>query len=45
MFEFSGKSRELQVKLNAFMDEYIYPNEKKYARQLHEAENRFTPLP
>jgi acyl-CoA dehydrogenase len=33
-FEHSPKSRELQDKLLAFMDEHIYPNEKVYAEQL-----------
>jgi len=45
MFEFSEKSRQLQEKLLAFMDEYIYPNEKTYAEQLHTAQNRFAALP
>jgi acyl-CoA dehydrogenase len=33
-FEHSARSRELQDKLLAFMDEHIYPNEKVYAEQL-----------
>ncbi|MEH6551763.1 MAG: acyl-CoA dehydrogenase family protein [Pseudomonadales bacterium] len=45
MYEFSEKSKTLQTKLLAFMDEYIYPNEEAYARQLHAAENRFAALP
>jgi acyl-CoA dehydrogenase len=45
MYEFSNKSKELQSKLKAFMDAHIYPNEAAYAQQLHEAENRFAPLP
>ncbi len=45
MFAFSEKSQQLQAKLLAFMDDYIYPNEKAYAEQLHRAENRFSPLP
>jgi acyl-CoA dehydrogenase len=45
MFEFSDKSKNLQNKLLAFMDEHIYPNEKAYAEQLHNAENRFAPVP
>jgi acyl-CoA dehydrogenase len=45
MYEFSSKSKELQSKLKAFMDAHIYPNEAAYAQQLHEAENRFAPLP
>jgi len=45
MFNHSEKSLELHARLNVFMDEYIYPNERAYARQLHKAENRFAPLP
>lgn len=45
MFEFSEKSKQLQTKLLAFMDEYIYPNEHKYAEQLASMENRFAPVP
>jgi len=45
MFTFSEKSQQLQARLSAFMDEYIYPNETAYAEQLHNAENRFAPLP
>ena len=45
MFEHSQKSKDLQAKLLAFMDEHIYPNETAYAEQLHAAENRFAPLP
>ncbi len=45
MYEFSKKSLKLQHSLNQFMDEYIYPNEHKYAKQLQQATNRFAPLP
>lgn len=45
MYQFSDKSLALQAKLAAFMDEYIYPNEDTYAKQLDAAENRFAPLP
>ena len=45
MYSFSEKSQRLQVQLSAFMDEHIYPNEKAYAQQLHNAANRFAPLP
>ncbi|BFM15094.1 acyl-CoA dehydrogenase family protein [Maricurvus nonylphenolicus] len=45
MFEFSEKSKQLQTKLLAFMDEHIYPNEHKYAEQLASMENRFAPVP
>ena len=29
-FSFSGKVKDLQQRLQAFMDEYIYPNEQRY---------------
>ena len=45
MYSFSEKSQQLQAKLNRFMDEHIYPNEAAYAEQLHQAENRFAPIP
>jgi acyl-CoA dehydrogenase len=33
-FEFNDKTKELQRRLLAFMDEYIYPNEKKYYEEV-----------
>jgi acyl-CoA dehydrogenase len=33
-FAFSGKVKELQRRLGAFMDEYIYPNEKSYYEEI-----------
>ncbi|NHN37630.1 acyl-CoA dehydrogenase [Pseudomaricurvus alcaniphilus] len=45
MYQHSDKSLQLLDKLNAFFEQHIYPNEEAYARQLHEAENRFAPLP
>jgi len=45
MYTFSEKSQQLQSKLSAFMDEHIYPNEEEYAKQLHNAENRFAAVP
>lgn len=41
----SKKAQDLLVKLKSFMDEYIYPNEKAYAEQLHGMSNRFSKLP
>ena len=35
-FEYSEKVKYLQKKLNAFMDEYIYPNEQLFAAQIEE---------
>jgi acyl-CoA dehydrogenase len=45
MFEFSERSLQYQQLLTSFMDEHIYPNEEKYARQLHDAPNRHSYLP
>jgi acyl-CoA dehydrogenase len=45
MFEFSKTSLELAENLNAFMDEYIYPNESEYAHQVANAENRWAIIP
>jgi acyl-CoA dehydrogenase len=42
-FEFSPKTKELQHKLTAFMDEHIYPNEPLYWRQIEE--DRWRPVP
>ncbi|MBW1818025.1 MAG: acyl-CoA dehydrogenase family protein [Deltaproteobacteria bacterium] len=41
--EFSDKSRELQVRVKAFMEEHIYPNEKAFARERDEGD-RWQPL-
>ncbi|GIO22556.1 acyl-CoA dehydrogenase [Oceanobacillus sp. J11TS1] len=43
-FEYSDKVKGLQKKLNNFMNEYIYPNEKKYEEQL-KADDRFAIVP
>ncbi len=45
MYQFSEKSAALQVQLQAFMHEHIYPNESVHAEQLHSASQRFAPLP
>ena len=45
MYQFSQQSQELQQRLQGFMDEHIYPSEDAYARYLHQAENRWAPIP
>lgn len=45
MYRFSDKSVDYQNRLQDFMDEHIYTNEQTYREQLHQAENRFAPLP
>ena len=41
-FDHSEKVREFRMRLEEFMDEHVYPNEKVYAEQLRSAENRWT---
>ena len=36
MFEFSPKVQDLQKRLSAFMEEHIYPNEKRYYKEAEE---------
>jgi acyl-CoA dehydrogenase len=43
-FAHSEKVRQLQQQLTAFMDQYIYPNEKRYYLQTREAD-RWQPVP
>jgi acyl-CoA dehydrogenase len=43
IFEFSDKVKDLQKRLQAFMNEYIYPNEKTYYAQVAEG-NRWQPV-
>lgn len=42
-FAYSAKTQELQAKLQAFMVEYIYPNEKAYHEELNSGD-RWQPL-
>ncbi|HKZ78540.1 MAG TPA: acyl-CoA dehydrogenase family protein [Pyrinomonadaceae bacterium] len=42
LFECSDKVKQLQHKLSAFMDEYVYPNEKTYYEQI-DAGDRWQP--
>jgi len=37
-FDISDRTKDLQQRLTAFMDTYIYPNEAEYYRQLNEGE-------
>jgi acyl-CoA dehydrogenase len=43
-FEYSAKTKELQKKLLAFMDEHIYPNEPKYYAHTR-SDKRWEPVP
>jgi acyl-CoA dehydrogenase len=42
-FDYSDRVKELQKKLTAFMDEYIYPNEELYYKQINEGD-RWKPV-
>lgn len=44
-FDYSSKVKAYQEKLNAFMDQYIYPNEKVFQEQLNSAPDRFSTIP
>jgi acyl-CoA dehydrogenase len=44
VFEFSERARELQERLKAFMERYIYPNEPTFLRQVEEGD-RWEPVP
>jgi acyl-CoA dehydrogenase len=43
-FEYSARTRELQKKLLAFMDEHIYPNEARYYAHVR-SDKRWEPVP
>ncbi len=45
MMQFSEQSLAYQARLEAFMDEHIYPNEHRYAEELAAARDRFGALP
>jgi len=40
-FEFSGKVKDLQKRLQGFMDEHVYPNEQRFHDEIER--NRWTP--
>ncbi|WP_172372404.1 acyl-CoA dehydrogenase [Sporosarcina jiandibaonis] len=44
-FSYSEKTNELIEKLTAFMNEFVYPNEKIYEEQLAAQENRWAEIP
>ena len=47
-FDYSTKTKELQARLQKFMDDHVYPNEGTYKKQLQantEAGKRWSPLP
>ncbi len=44
-FSYSPKVKELIKKLSAFMEDYIYPNERVYEEQLNAQESRWSGVP
>jgi acyl-CoA dehydrogenase len=47
-FDYSTKTKELQARLQKFMDDHVYPNEATYKKQLQantDAGKRWSPLP
>ena len=42
-FEFSDRVKDLQHRLQSFMDEHVYPNEKKFYEQVEQ--DRWRPVP
>lgn len=44
-FSYSLKTKELQQRLNLFMEDHVYPNEKLYDNQLNEQPNRWGQVP
>ncbi|MCP3029106.1 acyl-CoA dehydrogenase family protein [Halobacillus sp. A5] len=44
-FDYSEKVKTYQQKLTDFMNDYIYPNEKKYEKQLNQQESRWAEIP
>jgi len=42
-FEFSDKVKDLECRLEAFMNEHIYPNERRFLEEVER--NRWTPTP
>ncbi|HEV7551667.1 MAG TPA: acyl-CoA dehydrogenase, partial [Candidatus Angelobacter sp.] len=40
-FDYTDRVKSLQLRLRAFMDEHIYPNEKRYYQEIEN--NRWTP--
>jgi acyl-CoA dehydrogenase len=45
MFEHSQKVKDLMARLQAFMDERVYPNEETYHHQHESAPDRWQPIP
>jgi acyl-CoA dehydrogenase len=44
-FSYGQKTIDLQLKLTAFMEEFVYPNEKKYEEQVNAMQDRWAEVP
>ncbi len=44
-FEYSDRTKKLKSEIEAFMEEYVYPNESTYYEQLDDGDTRWKPLP
>ncbi|MBS2970100.1 acyl-CoA dehydrogenase [Metabacillus sp. KIGAM252] len=44
-FSYSEKVQNLQKRLNEFMDEHVYPNEKRYEEELNSQSSRWSAVP
>lgn len=44
-FLYSEKTKKLQEKLEHFMNEHVYPNEKTYLEQLNQGDSRWSSIP
>lgn len=44
-FTYSDKVIDLQKQVTAFMEEFVYPNERKYEEQLNAQESRWSEIP
>ncbi|HXC49843.1 MAG TPA: acyl-CoA dehydrogenase family protein [Candidatus Limnocylindrales bacterium] len=44
-FDYSAKTKDLMARLQAFMDEHIYPNEESVGEQIDAGPTRWKPIP
>ncbi|AZB44014.1 acyl-CoA dehydrogenase [Bacillus sp. FJAT-42376] len=44
-FSYSEKVQDLQKRLNEFMEEHVYPNEKRYEEELNSQSSRWSAVP
>ncbi len=44
-FQYSSRTEELKARIETFMDENVYPNERLYYEQIDTLGNRWRPTP